>query len=70
MTSDKMLEKRLEAVESAVAEIKRQLAATPPAPNWLEHITGSFKDEPAFEDVVRFGREFREADRPSEDDPS
>jgi hypothetical protein len=70
MTTEKMLEKRLEAVESAVAEIKRQLTASPPAPNWLERMTGSFKDEPAFEEVVRLGREFREADRPSEDDPS
>jgi hypothetical protein len=70
VTTEQMLENRLEAVENAVAEIKRQLAATPPAPNWLERMAGSFKDEPAFEEVIRLGREFREADRPPEDDPS
>jgi hypothetical protein len=62
------LEKRLAALEKAVSDLQTQLHARSPAPNWLEHITGSFKDEPAFEDVLRYGREFRQADWPPEDD--
>ena len=62
-----LVEQRLAAVERAVAEIQRRMAASRPAANWLEQITGSFKDEPAFEEVVRLGRAFRDADRPAED---
>ncbi|MBI3989869.1 MAG: hypothetical protein HY347_09670 [candidate division NC10 bacterium] len=67
MTTDTQIEQRLTAVENAVSELQRQLANLPPAANWLEQITGSFKDEPAFEEVLEFGRAIRSADRPSED---
>lgn len=61
------LEQRLAAVENAVRELQRQMTILPPAANWLGRITGSFKDEPAFEEVLQYGRELRRADRPSED---
>jgi hypothetical protein len=60
------IENRLAALEKAVSELQTQLRGRGPAINWLERITGSFKDEPAFEDVLRYGREFRQADRPPE----
>jgi hypothetical protein len=59
------LEQRLEAVEAAIAELKQQ--KTNPAPNWIEQITGSFKDDPIFDEVLAYGREFRHADRPKDD---
>ena len=62
------LEERLAAVEAAVADLRRRLPERPPAPDWLDRVTGSFKDEPAFDEVLRYGREFREADRPAGDD--
>jgi hypothetical protein len=34
----------------------------------LERVIGSFKDEPAFEEVLEYGRALRQADRPAEDD--
>jgi hypothetical protein len=58
------IEQRLEAVEAAIAELKQQAH---PEPNWIEQITGSFKDDPIFEEVLAYGREFRYADRPSDD---
>jgi hypothetical protein len=59
------LEQRLSAVETAIAELKQQ---TVPAANWLEQITGSFKDSPIFDEVLAYGREFRYSDRPNDDE--
>lgn len=30
--------------------------------NWLQQITGSFKDEPAFEEIIAYGRAIRQGD--------
>ena len=69
MTTHAQLEARLlTAVETALREIQRRLATLPPAPHWLDEIIGSFKDDPAFEEVIAFGRAFREA-QPYPDDP-
>lgn len=53
------LEARLLAVETALGEMQRRLVAL--APHWLDEIIGSFHEEPAFEEVIAFGRAFREA---------
>lgn len=66
MSTETGIERRLTAVEAAVAELRSRLATAPP-PDWLERITGSFKDEPAFEDLLELGREFRAEGRPEED---
>ena len=36
-------------------------------PGWLAHMTGAFRDDPVFAEMVRLGREFREADRPDDE---
>jgi hypothetical protein len=59
MPLDTSIEERLAAVETAVAELQRQLAGGTPAPSWVERFNGSFKDEPAFAEVVEYGRAFR-----------
>ena len=61
------LEQRLLAVETALREIQRRLATLPPAPDWLEQLIGSCKDDPAFEEVSAYGRASREA-QPYPDD--
>jgi hypothetical protein len=61
MMTQTQLAERLLAVETALKEIQRRLATLPPAPNWLDEIIGSFKDEPAFEEVIALGRTFRES---------
>lgn len=68
MTSDTLIEQRLKAVEEAVAEIQRRAAEEVPPPIWVDRFTGAFKDEPAFAEVVAYGRAFRQADRPPGDD--
>ncbi len=67
MPAEATLEERLARLEAIVCELQRRLDSQTPAPNWLERIIGSFKDEPAFEEVLEFGRAFRQADRPPED---
>ena len=61
MTTDTSLEKRLAAVEAAVAKLQKQVA-TSESSNWLQQITGSFKDEPAFEEIIAYGRAIRQGD--------
>jgi hypothetical protein len=67
MSTSSVIEQRLTALETAVSELQRRLANLPPAPNWLEQVTGSFKDEPAFEGVLAYGRALRAADQLPED---
>lgn len=67
MTTDTLIEQRLTAAEKAISELQQQLANRSQIFNWVGQITGSFKDEPAFEEVLEFGRTIRLADRPLED---
>jgi len=61
MSMNALLEERLASIEVAVAELQRQLRIVQPT-NWLEQITGSFEDEPAFEEVLAYGRAIRKED--------
>jgi hypothetical protein len=61
MASNTSLEERLAAVEAAIAELQKQIATHQPT-DWLQQITGSFKDEPAFEEVLAYGRAIRQGD--------
>ena len=67
MPVDATIEDRLTAVETAVAEIRGHLLIQPPAPDWLEQVIGSFKDEPAFEEVLAYGRAIRKGELSVED---
>ncbi|MEM8604252.1 MAG: hypothetical protein AAGF24_10505 [Cyanobacteria bacterium P01_H01_bin.121] len=53
------LEERLTAVEAAISELQKQISNSQPT-NWLQQITGSFKDEPAFEELLAHGRAIRQ----------
>jgi hypothetical protein len=67
VSTDFSIEERLTALEEAVADIRKQLAdyrSNNPSSNWLEKMTGSFKDDPAFEEALAYGREIRQADYP------
>lgn len=64
------LEERVTALEQAVAELKQQRPRGHRA--WLDKISGSITDPEAFAEVLRIGREYRQADRepePAEDGP-
>ncbi|TAF57086.1 MAG: hypothetical protein EAZ61_02210 [Oscillatoriales cyanobacterium] len=55
------LEKRLAAIETAIAQLQQQLAIGQ-QPNWLQQIAGSFKDEPAFDEILTYGKAIRQGD--------
>jgi hypothetical protein len=48
-------------------ETRVERVAVETAADWLDRHAGSFKDDPVFEEIVKLGREFREADRPPDD---
>ena len=60
MAIEPTIKERLAALEQAVADLQRPQSAPV---NWWEHIIGSFKDEPAFDEVLAHGRAIRSADR-------
>ena len=53
-------ERRLAAVEAAVAALQEQKKSSLDL-NWLERVAGISADNPAFEEAVRLGHEFRES---------
>ena len=61
MATNTSLEERIAAVEAAITELQKQVANRQPT-NWLQQITGSFKDEPAFEEVLAYGQVIRQGD--------
>jgi len=66
MSTIPAIEDRLTAVERAIEELRQQLARKQ-TDNWLDHFIGTFENEPAFEEVVRLGREYRQSDRQPDD---
>ncbi len=53
-----IIETRLSAVEEAITQLQKQVATH--QINWLEQITGSFENEPAFEEVLAYGKAIRQ----------
>ena len=63
------IEERLAALEAEVARLKQTTFA--PAHEdkpWWEEIRGQFKDDPAYDEAMRLGREYRESLRPVAED--
>lgn len=60
------LEKRIAVLEAEFTKFRAQLdkerAAN--APDW-RRIVGTFENDPAFEEAMRLGRQWRESQRPS-----
>lgn len=60
--SQVQIEERLSKLEAEVAQLKHATlnSATPTKP-WWEDITGIFADDPAFEEAMALGREYRQS---------
>lgn len=59
--SNTSLEKRIAALEAAISKLQKQVVASQPT-NWLQQMTGSFKNAPAFEEILAYGRAIRQGD--------
>lgn len=53
MTANASLEERMIAAEEAIAARQKQIANSQ-STNWLQQITGSFKDEPTSPSIYSF----------------
>ncbi len=61
-TKAKPIEKRLEQLESEMAQIKLIIAEkSHPLTPWWEEITGIFADDPAFEEAMEIGSKYRQS---------
>lgn len=58
-----LLEKRVLQLEQEVSLLKSQAAGQSDRP-WWERIAGKFENDPAFDEIVRLGREYRNSLRP------
>ncbi len=70
MSTDTLLEKRVAALEKAVQELQQKATLPAHTPGWLYQMIGSFKDQPAFNEVVSYGKAIREADANGENGES
>ena len=64
------LEERLEALETQVKRLEKQylFPASQSGLPWWEQIRGTFQDDPAYDEAMRLGREYRESLRPKADE--
>ena len=60
--SETKIEERLAALEREVADLKRKLPPTEPVVKpWWEITAGTFADDPAFEEAMELGRQYRKS---------
>ncbi len=58
-----------DAFEARLAKLEREVAMlkakeVQDKSNWISEITGSFRDDADFEEIVRLGKELRDAEPP------
>jgi hypothetical protein len=58
------VEDRLTTLETEFAIIRERITE---GTDWITRMSGSLKDYPEFDEVLRLGREVRERDRPEKD---
>jgi hypothetical protein len=67
--SDIEIEARLIALETEVAHLKAQQQTSAATP-WWEEILGSFANDPAYDEAMQLGRQYRESLRPQTESTS
>jgi hypothetical protein len=63
MSDNGRIEQRLAVVEEELARLRQKIDDRPKG-NWIERLTGSFKDDPNFEEIVKLGADIRKSQRP------
>jgi hypothetical protein len=56
------LKDRVAFLEAEVARLKERIEGN--SKSWTDEIAGAFANDPAFEEAMRLGREYRESLRP------
>lgn len=58
------LEERVATLEAEVQRLKDERAGANPSTPWWELIRGTFRNDPAYVEAMRLGREWRESEEP------
>ncbi len=58
----KNLEERIAKIEQEIERLKEKSDSSNNKSNWISEVSGSFKDDDEFEEILRLGREERQAD--------
>jgi hypothetical protein len=61
------IEERVEKLEREMDLLKGR-SPEPSKKDWISAVIGSFANDPDFDEIVRLGKELRQADRPKEDE--
>ena len=64
-TMSETIENRLAKVERELEMLKSRVSHD--KSNWIAEITGRFKDDSDFEEIVRLAKEMRDSEEPAED---
>jgi hypothetical protein len=60
------VEERLAKVEKEIEELKAKTENQSSKQGWLKKIEGSFQDDPDFLEIVKLGKEARDAEKPQD----
>ena len=63
MATQSELEDRVASLEQEVAQLKLQLKDRKPNGSWLDKISGSFEGDEGFREILRLGKEQRDAEQ-------
>jgi hypothetical protein len=64
------LEERVALLEAEVAHLKHKLDSGVNVKPWWDEIVGTFSDNPAYDEAMQLGREYRDSLRPASSDRS
>ncbi len=61
------VEDRLAQVEKELESLKTQVMTLKTNGNWIDAISGSARDDEEFKEILRLGKDIRDAEEPVED---
>ena len=64
MSSNGDIEHRVAVLEEELARLKRSLGKDATKRSWVDQISGTFKDDSDFDEIVDLGREIRKSQLP------
>lgn len=64
MATPTELEDRVASLEEEVARLKQKIDDSGAKQSWIERLSGTFKDDHGFEEIVKLGAEIRKSQRP------
>ena len=66
MATPSELEDRVASLEQEVAQLKLQLKDRKPSGSWVDKNSGSFEGDEGFREILRLGKELRDAEQAEE----